>query len=272
MTTTQSEKTPSIGAIAQDLSESSYFWANEACPFVMHVEKNPSAHERVMMICGDNGSGKSLAVEYLRGWSKAFHEFATVQVSIRERTGAGMSDMAGMRRTFMFGDESEQSTGATSVNVVTTAFTTLADRVKDGKPAILVLDEPEIGLSRSFAGAMGKYIGQSFKALNSDNAYLVVISHNQTLAQELSKELGQEPAFVHMQTPKSFKDWSSENNIRSIDELLTLPENGFKGRRAVWALEEVIQVRLKAEKEAEEAAKEAQDQASAPSKTKSRRP
>lgn len=266
MTEKPSDQTPAIGAIARDLSESSYFWANEACPFAMHVEKNPSAHERVMMICGDNGSGKSLAVEYLRSWSKAFHEFATVQVSIRERTGAGLSDMAGMRRTFMFGDESEQSTGATSVRVATTAFSTLADRVKDAKPAILVLDEPEIGLSRSFAGAMGKYIGRSFKALNSDNAYLVVISHNQSLAQELSKELGQEPAFVHMQTPKSFKDWSNESNIRSIEDLLMLPENDFKGRRAVWALEDVIKVRLKAEEAAEES------QASKPLKTKSHRP
>lgn len=46
--------------------------------------------------------------------------FATV--SIRERTGAGTSDMAGMRRMFMFGDESEQSTGATSLKTAMKAF------------------------------------------------------------------------------------------------------------------------------------------------------
>lgn len=243
---------PEISSIVQDLSENNMFWGDSSCPFKMFVEKNEVSHPRILMIAGDNGSGKSLAVEYLRGWVKVFHEFATVQVSIRERTGAGLSDMAGMRRTFMFGDESEQSTGATSVRTTETAFKTLADRIKDGNPAILVLDEPDIGLSRSFAGAMGQYIGQRFKEVNSDNAYLVIISHNQTLAQELAKELRQDPAFVHMETPKTFKEWSTENRIRSIDELLQLPENDFKGRRAVWDIEAKINEEVKAKEINEE--------------------
>lgn len=257
------------GMLTEDL-----FWTSEQCPFHAFVDPNTTADKRLMLVTGDNGSGKSYVVEYLRSWARIVHDFATISVSIRERTGAGLNDMAGMRRTFMFGDESEQSTGATSVRVVTTAFATLKSRIDDGKACVLVLDEPEMGLSRSFAGAMGQYIAQSLQDIGSEKAFVVVVSHNQALAQGMAQTLGHAPAFMHMQTAKTFEAWAGESAIRPMVDLLELSNADHRGRRAVWGLEAQLREQVKKE-EAEDAAQSvaAKTEASAQKKpTLKRRP
>lgn len=244
------DETANITALVRSLLTESVFFNDPDCAFKGFIDENATADSRLMMIAGDNSSGKSLVVEYLRTWSKIMHDFATVQISIRERTGAGLSDMAGMRRTCMYGDDSEQGTGATSVEVLVTAFDNLADRIKDGKATLLVLDEPEMGLSPAYAGAMGQYITQRIEAIDSDKAFVVVVSHSQSLAKGLANELGHAPAFLHMKEPQGFAAWCADDSARRVQELLSLGQTDRLGRQSVWSLEGRIKAKFEAEAKA----------------------
>lgn len=244
------DEVKNITALVRSLLTESAFFSDSDCLFKGFIDENATADSRLMMIAGDNSSGKSLVVEYLRTWAKIMHDFTTVQISIRERTGAGLSDMAGMRRTCMYGDDSEQGTGATSVRVLVTAFDTLQDRIKDGKATLLVLDEPEMGLSHAYAGAMGQYIAQRSRAIDSDKAFVVVVSHSQSLAKGLASELGHAPAFLHMKAPQGFAAWCADDSVHDVQELLSLGKADHLGRRSVWDLESKLKAQFKAEDKA----------------------
>jgi hypothetical protein len=94
----------------------------------------------VLLVIGENCSGKSFFVETLRAWASGCEpKIHNAQIAIRERTGAGASDMAGMRRTFIFGDKAEHSTGATSAGVLDRAFSNVQGTPRGSRPCVLIL-------------------------------------------------------------------------------------------------------------------------------------
>lgn len=125
-----------LPALARWAAEESHVLADEDSPF--HADLVPG-DPRVLLIVGENASGKSLAFRLIAQLAGT-HGAVPITISIRERTGAGSDGHERMRRVFMFGDEEQSSTGATSAGVVMSGFSNL-DR---DKPAILGLDEPEI--------------------------------------------------------------------------------------------------------------------------------
>ena len=222
-----------LDLIVSELLTDSAFWTDPQLPFTAHYTPG---HPRTLLVLGENVSGKSLFVGGLLGWARAHHQVAPVEVSIRQRTGAGTSDIAGMRRTMMFGDESEQSTGATSTKVLDGAFGTVESRAGDGQPALLVLDEPELGLSDGYAQAMGTYLARRAQNLPERAAGLVIVTHNRALARAFARELGQVPSIVQMGTPGSWETWLAGEAPRSVEELLALPALGRTRQMAVHRL------------------------------------
>lgn len=218
-----------------DMLKFADFWRDPKSPLSAHFTP---AHPKVLFVAGENCSGKSYFVEYLRSWAKGFLEKSTtISISIRERTGAGSHEMGGMRRVMMFGNEEEQSTGATSVGVIERGFGNLPNRAEDGYRTLLVLDEPEIGLSAGYCQAMGTWLGQQINAMPAKTAGVVVVSHSRALALALKDVVG-EPSFVHMAKPMDFATWASTPEQHTVEELLELRETGSRIRKAVYAFEE----------------------------------
>lgn len=114
----------------------SAFANEEGTPFSASLHE---ADPRLLLIVGENASGKSLAFRII---ARILDEAGAtpITLSIRERAGLGGDGMGNMRRAFMYGDERIQSTGATSARVVDSGFRNL-DRPE---PAALLMDEPEI--------------------------------------------------------------------------------------------------------------------------------
>ena len=217
-------------------------WEAGALPISAHFT---AGHAQVLFVAGENCSGKSYFVENLRIWAKHLvKEGCSICVSIRERTGAGLSDMAGMRKAMMFGDEAEQSTGATSVNVLGTAFRTLQARADENAKALLVLDEPEIGLSEGYTAALGTWLGQRLREVSPECIGVVIVSHSRALARAMAAEIGT-PSFVHMGKPLDFETWVSSTEAHTVDELLQLGTTGHKVRKEIWACEEALKKALK---------------------------
>lgn len=191
---------------------------------------------RAAVIVGPNASGKSL---FFRVLTAAAHrsKVLAVTVSIRERTGAGTLEMAGLRRMFMFGDESEQSTGATSLSAAIKAFNTVDAHAGEGKPTLLLLDEPEQGLSEDYAAAMGTWLAQKANALVHPHALgLVLVSHSRALVRAFQQGLDHKPACVSMEDPLSLDQWLESAKHRTVEELMALSQLGKERWRAVSQL------------------------------------
>lgn len=234
-----------LNEIAADMLETGEFWASPDVPFKAHLTR---AHPRLLLVAGDNGSGKSLFVEFLRGWGKQFHRVdATISISIRERTGAGMSDMSGMRKSMIFGQEDEQSTGSVSARVTQTAFSNLDSWSEPGRRIMMVLDEPELGLSQAYAAPLGELIAQLLLGLKSDTGGVVLVTHSKGLVRSLVDRLGEAPSFVHLgPTPISLSDWLADTSVKTLAELLALPERCSESRRLVRDFEKRQRESLKA--------------------------
>lgn len=236
----KSKPTPVFG-LCRWVAEESMLFGPDA-PFEAHVrEKN---NPRFVIVVGDNASGKSLYLQVVAARARN-EKVVPVTVSIRERTGAGTHDMAAFRRTMMFGDESENSTGATSVKTTMTSFKNL------DKPegSMLGLDEPEMGLDDGYTRALGQYIGESCEELPKPCRGVIVVTHSRDLiAGMLTGLFGVDqdpPSFVvvgdHPATTLS--EWMKNPTHRSVGDLIALPEVGFERWRATSKILEEARTR-----------------------------
>ncbi len=202
---------------AKEVLEQAAFWTHAECPFQMRLhEADPS----LLVIAGPNASGKSLFFQFMAAWSK--DDALPVTISIRERTGSGLYESASMRRAFMFGNEGEQSTGACSVKVTLTGFKNVIDR-----KAVLMLDEPDMGLSEDYAHAFGRLIAQEHekaRAAGGENYRgLVMVTHSRSLVTGLLEE-GAKPSFLAAGMESSLAQWLEQRPHRSLEELLALDQ------------------------------------------------
>lgn len=222
----------SLRAVMERFADSR-FASDADCPFPCQtiVQGSP-----VVVLTGANATGKSLAFRHLARFAHA-EALAVITLSIRERTGSGVSDMAGLRRSMIYGDESEQSTGATSVGVAQRGFANVATRLSESPPVptLLMFDEPEMGLSEGYAGALGEYLAEQTLGLPETAPGVVVVSHSRALVHRLMDRLGHAPSFIHMgEEPTTLEGWLNRSESRTVAELLALQDLGRTGRRA-WA-------------------------------------
>lgn len=217
---------------AKELTQETIFWTHQDNPFRANIEPGDP---RIVLVVGDNASGKSFFVDNVRRIAKDISEdVSTVSISIRERTGSGLDDMAGLRRSMMFGNESEQSTGATSAGMIKKGFSNVLSRLEEGKKVILVLDEPELGLAETFHRAVGELIAQEVKALHSESEFSVlVVSHSRKLADGLFDGLDANPTTVTMGNHGDFEQWRLQSEDKTLEELLSLPQQGRENFRKV---------------------------------------
>ena len=233
-------KTPSIvpadripGPILPDLlrwsCEESAIFTEEGTPFTATFRQGDA---RLCLVVGPNASGKSLLHRLMQGLLSS-HGVEAMSVSIRERTGA---DEPGgmMRKAFMFGDQTRDSTGNASVRVVRTGFGTLSDRKS---PSSLLLDEPEIGLSDGYAGALGELIGRRALDDMPNSCGTLVVTHSRTLVRGLLRGLGAAPTFAALGGAEpDLEAWLSTEETRSVEDLLNLGDMALERMRGISKL------------------------------------
>jgi hypothetical protein len=129
---------------------------------------------KVVLVTGDNASGKSLFCRYLSSSVRTLD--AGIEVM---PLGMNMRTSQGMQRAFVYGDERTSSTGQISLR---STLVGLRNATGSAGPRMLVLDEPDIGLSESFAAALGVRIGAFCAAVPEDCAGVVVVTHSRAIA------------------------------------------------------------------------------------------
>ena len=221
--------------LAHDILTETAFFDHENCPFAGTLFEGD---RRVLVVTGENAAGKSLFFRFIASRLHSM-KIVPVSISIRERTGGGSMEMGRMRQMFMFGDEQTSSTGAASARVVKTGFHNAGRE----SPGVLMLDEPEMGLSDGYARALGELIGQTARTPEADGGLLdlcrgvVVVTHNRALAAGLCEGLRATPAFVNMsRTPVDMSEWLKVPEYRSLADLERLQDIASERRKATQAI------------------------------------
>lgn len=152
---------------------------------------------RLVVVTGDNAGGKS----FFRRLVQLVCRDAGIECMAISVQGRVTSSVA---RPFIYGGEEWQSTGQNSVNTVLTGIRTCQSRTT---PHVMFWDEPDIGLSESWAAGVGQKIAAFGKALPEHTVAAIVVTHSKAL---LSQLVGQNPHFIHFGSetpPPSLRAW-----------------------------------------------------------------
>ena len=159
---------------------------------------------RLLIITGENASGKSFL---RRLFTIAYREnkVEVMDVSQQRRVGGGFSS------AFIFGDESWESTGYLSGKAVQGGIETCQNREK---PHVIIWDEPDIGLSESYASGVGLIIQAFILKLPKHTKAVIVTTHSRPL---LSQLVDLEPHHLRLGGHPPLKEWLSSTVVKPKD-------------------------------------------------------
>ena len=203
------------------IDDAEFFGPQGACPASIEP-----GHPRLLVISGENAGGKSFFAKVMRSrLREALPHCEWIPISMTTRTSSGM------HRAFMFGDESTSSTGQTSFRAVRGALTTCRGR---DTPHVLLLDEPDIGLSEGYQGALGEMVEEFASNLPETTQGLVVVSHARPL---IGKLMHLDPTCVRVGDDlRPTREWLKNGDLpRSIADIEALRDKALARFRAIHA-------------------------------------
>jgi hypothetical protein len=187
---------------------------------------------KLVVVVGENASGKSFFRRLVRAvCSKAAPDERTECIHLSMEGRMDSSAFGGLR-SMVYGSEQDQSTGENSVGTVLGGITTCKERKGSH---IVVWDEPDLGLSDSWAAGMGEAIRDFAKDPGEHTRAIVLVSHRRAL---LAPLLTQPLHYVHLGmgegAPASLEAWFEQPIIpRDIREL---KEESLKRWRAIQTI------------------------------------
>lgn len=213
----------------------------ESHPTPIHL--NEIKDSKFIVLTGDNATGKSYFSKMLSSWMARHENTSPILLSMINRTGSGVNG-SGFTKTFIYGDQSEQSTGETSVSVVRKAFGSVMKRYeeKDTKQSIIVLDEPDIGLSEGYQYAIGQYIAQQYNEVKDLDSFsgILLVTHSKNLIKGI---LGSEikPSYINSGDSEiTLSNWLNKEDRKSIEDLLSLKNKANETRCKIYKIEEEV--------------------------------
>jgi hypothetical protein len=212
--------------LLKHLFTTSVIFAGEEAPLRAHLSEG-SPNAQLAIVAGPNASGKSFAIRVLASWLNSEKpKVEPIQVSMKYRT------MGGIHRAFMYGDDTQDSTGSNSMTAVTGGFRTAKGRTS---PCWLMLDEPDVGLSEDFAYALGTYIAnQVDEGLGEGCKGVVVVTHSRELVRGIVENSKETPHFAHVDDePLTLQGWLDSSRRRSVEELLDIKRIAVERMRAI---------------------------------------
>ena len=131
---------------------------------------------RILVITGDNASGKSFLRRIFHHFFKAIHKLETIHLSQEARATGGIE------RAFVYGDEGDHSTGYITAGTFVTGFRT--SRGREGEH-VLIWDEPEIGLGEEAQIGAGEFFVKELSDWPKNLRGLIVMTHSRHIVSAL---------------------------------------------------------------------------------------
>lgn len=218
-----------IEASLAEMLDDDEFWGEGG---LMPARLEPGAPGgRVVLATGPNACGKSFACRFLgmtiasvREETEGVKRGEFFHIGMRMRTsGTGLMSA----KSFVYGREEDDSTGATSLRAVNGVLRQSSQR--DGRH-VIALDEPEIGLSDEFAIALAEKIRGFADAMPALCDALIVVSHNRAFVGHL---MALQPHCLRF-GPLSTQEWLARPAVpAAIEELDGLADRNRETFRAI---------------------------------------
>ena len=208
------------------MEDEEYFGSDGACPAVLEP-----GHERLLIVSGENAGGKSFFTKVLQARAREVMEKPKIEII---PISMAMRTMPGMHRVFMFGDEAKSSTGQASFRAVRGGLNTCRGR---SNPHILIMDEPDVGLSEGYQAALGEMINEFASDLPEQTLGLVVVSHARPL---VSKLMHLNPTCIRVGDDlRPTRQWLEEGDLpRTVEDIEALQDKALARYRAIHAVVE----------------------------------
>lgn len=180
-------------------------------------------NSQALIIYGENVSGKSLIGKLCEAIFRK-DGVGSRSASVGNRTASGIE------KALIYGDETSQSTGATSFKVLDLCLTA---GINDNGESLMILDEPDLGLSPKYSRTLGKYIAEKINEA-PDDKYLVVVSHNADFLESFYSILNIKSSYVGINTTESLEEWIKSDSMASLDDLINLKSLDGDKYRAIY--------------------------------------
>jgi hypothetical protein len=165
---------------------------------------------QLVLITGENATGKSLFRKMYYSILKSINKIEVIHLSQQGKSSSGIPS------ALIYGDESYNSTGYLSARTVVTGIKTCRERENSH---YIIFDEPDIGLSDSYAAAVGIEIRKFVENLPEMTKGVVIITHNKTLVKQL---LPVNPSHLRLGDCPDLNSWlTKETEPGNIEDLFT---------------------------------------------------
>lgn len=179
------------------------------------------ANSKLCIVTGNNTSGKSLLRKVLH---VCCDDDKTEYIHLSQQ-GRSTGDI-GALKSFVYGNERDESTGYNSTNTILGAIRTGIAREK---PFVLMLDEPEIGCSEELAAALAIRLDRDMD-LMTHMVGMIIVTHSRQVAKHLLKR---NPSHLRMSDDgMTLEQWINRETtpVESIEALMEL---GLERWRAI---------------------------------------
>ncbi len=167
----------------------------------------------LVLFLGENASGKSFARRVVTAIVRE-NEIECIHISMQGRAADPM--MSGGVRSFIYGTEDWQSTGENSVGTVLGGIRTCLGRES---PHVMFWDEPDIGLSDSWAAGVGVAVRDFVKGTTEHTKAVFVTTHSKPLVSQLAA-LDPHVVFFGDELPEDLKAWMERPVVARDIEML----------------------------------------------------
>lgn len=224
--TTKQRPFAGIPAAILDFPETSLL-CDEALPASFY---RGAALSPTILLYGPNAVGKSFFQRVLAQLAKK-KGFEPLLVSMGLRTAPGM------HRCFMysaFGDQ-EESSGLNSFIAASGALRTAQDPTRK---TLVILDEPDIGLSDGYAEALGEWLAREERGLHAKSAGIVLCTHSKPMVRRYLECAEHEPHAVNLRDDptdvgRAPREWLEQRDTYSVEMLESLGQRAKVKRRLI---------------------------------------
>lgn len=164
----------------------------------------------IIVITGENAMGKSFV---RRLYQVVFNKYSTIECIHISQQGRSSS---GIMKAFIYGAEDYESTGQITCRTILGGINTCNSRENEHT---IIWDEPDIGLSDSYAAGVGVKIREFVENLPKLTFGVIVITHSKYLVKQL---LPLNPHYLRIGDNKSLENFLKERvkpkNIQELED------------------------------------------------------
>lgn len=210
----------SPAVLVQECLTLDYFHPNDDDVVPIPVTFNEK-QGKVILAVGDNASGKS----FFRRIVQAVCHKAGVECIHLSMQGRSNGDIGGaFQRIVVYGTETDESTGRNSVNTILGAIRTSQSRENKH---VLFFDEPDIGLSDTWAASIGVELLKFSKQTNENLVAIFIITHSRELVRSVLP--GQPHSLCFSEKPTTLGEWvQSSPGVRPLTDLAEISQRRYK--------------------------------------------